>query len=353
MKYLIVQDWESTHGNHAGMKHMCDLLSQIYPSEYKTIVNPAPYRYPHDTITEKIINKIKKIRDQKLTYPRQYLNLCKPWIDELNEHDEVFLLEYLYPEVPQYQLAKYIKKKTPLVKVYALAHLTPLLFDTLFKNPQRLITKWMKPVDKLLTLGTSLSLYMQNKKVAKDKISTGFHYVDTNYYKKSESTHFLNDSKLKVIAMGNLQRDFSLLSSIARKTPFIEWTICKGQKQVDDLFSSMQNVKLLGYIEEDSLKEEMEKADLSLNVLEDTVGSNVITTSIAMGLGIIVSDVGSIHDYCNDGNAIFCQNNTDSFVNALQELSQNPSRVMNMKQESLKIKERFDIIYIHKWFSSL
>ena len=38
MKYLIVQDWPSTHGNHAGMKHMCDLLVERYPNEYELYI---------------------------------------------------------------------------------------------------------------------------------------------------------------------------------------------------------------------------------------------------------------------------------------------------------------------------
>lgn len=42
MKYLIVQDWQSTHGNHAGMKHMCDLLVANYPDEYKMFVKECP-----------------------------------------------------------------------------------------------------------------------------------------------------------------------------------------------------------------------------------------------------------------------------------------------------------------------
>lgn len=42
MKYLIVQEWENTKNNHAGMKHMCDLLVEKYPDKYEMIVNPAP-----------------------------------------------------------------------------------------------------------------------------------------------------------------------------------------------------------------------------------------------------------------------------------------------------------------------
>ena len=40
MKYLIVQDWNSTHDNHAGMVHMCRLLVDKYPNEYEMFVKP-------------------------------------------------------------------------------------------------------------------------------------------------------------------------------------------------------------------------------------------------------------------------------------------------------------------------
>lgn len=76
---------------------------------------------------------------------------------------------------------------------------------------------------------------------------------------------------------------------------------------MDDLFPKTPNVELKGFLEEDELRHQMDIADVSLNVMEDTVGSNVITTSMAMGLAMIVSDVGSIRDYCNDANALFAK----------------------------------------------
>ena len=42
MKYLIVQEWMNTKGNHAGMKHMCDLLVEKFPGKYEMVVNPPP-----------------------------------------------------------------------------------------------------------------------------------------------------------------------------------------------------------------------------------------------------------------------------------------------------------------------
>ena len=44
MKYLVVQDWPNTHGNHAGMVHMSDMLVEKYPGEYCKICKPIPLK---------------------------------------------------------------------------------------------------------------------------------------------------------------------------------------------------------------------------------------------------------------------------------------------------------------------
>ena len=46
MKYLIAQDWQNTHGNHAGMVHMCRLLCQNYPDKYTMLVKDCPAPMP-------------------------------------------------------------------------------------------------------------------------------------------------------------------------------------------------------------------------------------------------------------------------------------------------------------------
>ena len=126
MKYLIVQDWQSTHGNHAGMKHMCDLLVAKYPDEYKVFVKECPrtWKSPR-TFMEKICwrlyGKYAKEHYLKKTYPLEYLELCSPMFSNLKSGDEVFLLEYLLPWAPQYELACYIRENYPKVKIYALS----------------------------------------------------------------------------------------------------------------------------------------------------------------------------------------------------------------------------------------
>lgn len=355
MKYLIVQDWPSTHGNHAGMVHMCDLLEAEYPSKYEMYIKDSPktWKYPKTFLGKvrwHVYDKYAQRNYLNKTYQKEYLMLCQPMFKKLKEGDEVFLLEYMIPWASQYELACYIREHFPKVKIYALSHLTGKFFDEMIEKEPGLIQKWAKPVDKLLTLGSSLSSYFKKAGVPRDKISTGFHYVDSDYYKKQLPIKTL--SPLKVIMMGALQRDYSMLAEVVKKCPDVQWIICRGRKNVDDLFPKTPNVELKGFLEEDELRHQMDIADISLNVMEDTVGSNVITTSMAMGLAMIVSDVGSIRDYCNDKNALFCQNSVEQFVRAINKLQSNLPLVMRMKKASLENSKRLQINKINLWFSS-
>lgn len=103
----------------------------------------------------------------------------------------------------------------------------------------------------------------------------------------------------------------------------------------------------------EELKNLMAQSDLSLNVLDDTVSSNVITTSMAMGIGIIVSNIGFIHDYCNNNHAVFCENNENSFIQEIKKLVKDYGKVINMKKASYTLAQKYSINNIDKWFNSL
>lgn len=357
MKYLIVQDWNSTSGNHAGMKHMCDLLVARYPNEYKVYVKNVPKCWPvysEKSVCSKIKNKFvsfKRRKYIKYTYPKEYLVLCDPMFRKLKDGDEVFLLEYLIPWASQYELACHIRKYYPKVKIYALSHLTGKYFDEMIAKEPDLIKKWAHPVDKMLTLGSSLSSYFAKAGVPKEKISTGFHYVDSDYYRKQ--TELCVHKPIRIITMGALQRDYQMLAEIVRRCPDVHWIICRGRKNVDSLFPNTPNVELKGFMEEDELRHQMDRADISLNVMEDTVGSNVITTSMAMGLSMIVTDVGSIRDYCDENNSVFCENSVECIVNVINNLMGHPQLLKDMKNHSLELSQILSIEKVHAWFSSL
>lgn len=350
MRYLIVQDWDNTHGNHAGMVHMCRLLCEKYPNDYITIVKdcPQPIKIRSNKFLQKLLGWYDKMIFRR-KYVRDYMRICQDMFSSLKDGDEVFLLEYNWPMTSQYELACYLKKHFHGVKTYALSHLTPSYFERQ-NNIRKEILKWDRPIDKHLTFGTSLTNYFQKVGIKGDKISTGLHYVDLDYYKKVVVD--VNPS-ITVISIGALQRDFNLLANIVKGCNEVNWIICKGRKNIDDLFMGLENVQLVGYVDEAELRRLMSVSDLSLNVLEDTIGSNVIATSMAMGLGLIVSNVGSIHDYCDESNAVFCDNRMDSFISAIKDLSSKRERVLAMRKHSLDKAAFLDIKYTNNWFNTL
>jgi glycosyltransferase involved in cell wall biosynthesis len=268
---------------------------------------------------------------------------------KLKKGDKVFLFEYLLKGRNQYIVAKTLRIfKRSKIKIFGLAHLTPLKLESQFSDNE--LKKYSKVLDYYMTLGSSLTQYLINRGIHKDKIITTFHYVDTNYYSPSNIKK-VND-KTSVIVMGLQMRDFNVLREIAQSCPDVDFTICKWLTNIDDHFKNCSNVIIKGFMPEDELKAEMEKADISLNAMIDTVGSNVITTSMTMGLAMLVSDVGSIRDYCDETNAIFC-NDVEDFKNALLKLSSDKMLINKMGVSSIKKSTVLSINHFYRFINSI
>nr|WP_319392935.1 glycosyltransferase family 4 protein [uncultured Desulfobacter sp.] len=348
MKYLICQEWENTSNNHAGMKHMCQLLKKKYPDDYIVIVFPALI------VPKKFNNFFKKICSlflRNILIPYKYKKIGKSLAKEIKENDEVYLLEYCTATCPQLTLARYLRRKCNNIKIYGLVHLVPRVLES--SLPQKKINFWIEPLDQVLTLGRSLSNYFINElNVSKGRVRTLFHYVDSEYYKPIENNGFSsNNKRLRVLSMGNQERNFDLLHKIVSSAPEIHFTICQGVINLKKRFENCHNVELIGYVNEEQLLSIMQKSDISLNVMKDTIGSNVITTSMSVGLAMVVSDVGSIRDYCYDG-AVYCKNDDiNSFVNGLRTLLKEPRYLDELKAKSLINSKRLSIHEFNKCIS--
>lgn len=102
----------------------------------------------------------------------------------------------------------------------------------------------------------------------------------------------------------------------------------------------------------EELRQLMRECPVSLNVMKDTIGSNVIVTSMAMGQAMVCSDVGSIRDYCDDSNCIFCVTLQD-FSSALRHLKNDKAALLNMRESSLKKSEHFMLRNFSKALSDM
>lgn len=121
-----------------------------------------------------------------------------------------------------------------------------------------------------------------------------------------------------------------------------------GYKKLDPIFNEFQNVIINEFLPEEELLKKMQQADISLSVF-DTVGSNVITTSLACGLPQVVSDVGAIRDYCSEGNTIFCKN-IDEFVQAINFLNQHRLECYQMGINARKRAEQLSLPKSICWY---
>jgi hypothetical protein len=255
--------------------------------------------------------------------------------------DKILFTECLSRRLDQVYMAKVIKFFRPSMQVSCMVHLIPEELEKVF--PKQNYRQLLSCMDKVIVLGSSLTRYLVNKGCEGSKIVTLYHYVDRNYYFPKMHVDRIRNNKKRMtcIVMGALGRNFDQLAEIAHSSK-MHFIICKGHKKVDHFFRGLDNVELKGYLEEDEFKDLMDKADISLNVMKDTIGSNVICTSMAMGLAMVCSDVGSIRDYCDETNTIFC-NTTNDFVDAINLLSVNPERVSKMKKSSVQKSKRLDI----------
>lgn len=325
MIYFICQEWGSTKGNHAGMVHLFSQIHKLDSKKTKIAVLP--------------------IRKGKIKYVVVWLCLLLKLMVKIKSGDVVLFSECLsMGKVDQVLMACCIKKYKPNIQLIGMVHLIPSLLESVY--PSKKYVKMLAPLDKIMTLGSSLTSYLIASGIDKNKVFTSFHYVDSCYY-NFERKRADNKKTLECIVLGNLGRDFSQISDIVKAVPNVKFLICKGRKNVDGYFDNTANVELFGYMEESQLVELMKRADISLNVMEDTIGSNVICTSLAMSLAMVCSDVGSIRDYCDAENSCFCKT-TDNFVEALNELADNRELVVSMQKHSFELSKRLQIENFYK-----
>lgn len=316
MIYIICQDFKSTSGNHAGMRHLYQEIAKKKNDVKLYILNKKGIGIPHCNRIIAVLLLIKLI----FLYRKGDKFLFTEALFKGSSHCEmIHALRLFYKKAP----------------IYAMAHLTPSMIQKSFTEKQ--IKNFAADVTEIITLGSSLTLFF--KQMGITNVHTSFHYVDNNYYATKEKEI---NKQISVIVMGAMARDFKMLAEIVKSVPQAHFDICKGHKNIDNLFEGINNVTLYGFMTENNLKELMAKADISLNVMDDTIGSNVICTSLAMGLAMICSNVGSIHDYCDESNTIFCKSQQD-FVGAINWLITNPEALKKMQKQAIQASKRLSI----------
>lgn len=330
--YLVCQAWSNTKKNHAGIYYLCNQLAAINQDVRVIVV-------PHF-----------QFRGSRFIYNILYAYYAVYLFFHAKKGDCIVLMEYLLSKnSDQGLIASLLKKCKPYLRIIGLPHLVPYGIEHSFTKKE--ILNRISQLDTVWVLGSSLKKYLCSLGVYQNKIEVTFHYVDTKYYCCDNRS--ITNARLKVVVMGNMMRDYDLLFEIISNLPNIDFDVCIGidvhitMKKI----KSLDNVTLHSYLPEDSFKMIMNKADISLNVMKDTVGSNVIVTSMAVGLAMVVSDVGSIRDYVDDSNGLFALTSND-FINALSYLDSHRDVVRRMQLASVAKAKDINLYNFSHWFFS-
>ena len=68
-------------------------------------------------------------------------------------------------------------------------------------------------------------------------------------------------------------------------------------------------------------------------------------------LAMVVSNVGSIRDYCDETNAVFCESLLD-YTNGIKLLADDLSLLNSMKHSSWKKAQKISLANFSIWFKS-
>ncbi|RZJ82485.1 MAG: glycosyltransferase family 1 protein [Flavobacterium sp.] len=308
--YIVFYDYSNTSGNHAGMAYLSRFLANEL-TEVSAIENMN-----QEFVSGRYVSRIYSF------FLAVYLFFV------LKKKDKVFFFEYLMKDLGHHEMmARLLRFLGFKGEILGLTHLSGQHLLEYYKDEEDILNR-LAPIDRLFVFGSSLKVFFQKIGCKKPIIRT-FHYVDTSFYKPRINTTS-QDDRMNVLCMGTLKRDYALLKEIIQQSSNVDFHICMGKKDLRSEFGEMKNVILYPFLEELELLELIQKSDVSLSVMEDTVGSNVITTSLAGGLVQIVSEVGSIHDYCTIENSFFC-NTTADYLAALNNLNTNRDLLSEMK----------------------
>lgn len=329
--YIVPFDWNNFKGNHTAMgSYLADKLAYDFPC-VKVIK-----MHEYTNFYAKFINLFKAVL---IAF---YLGVI------LRKGDKVFLMEYMGRSSFHVELAGILRFLRPKAIIYGMVHLPGQFMIELNKTKEN-IAKRMSYIDRCIVLGSSLERFFKEE-IKYKNVLTLFHYVDTDYYKPL--LEYKHEGQLKVLSIGATKRDFTFLRKVVDSLPDVHFQICQGHRDLSVYFNGCSNVSLLGFMPEDDLLYLMQTNDVNLSVMEDTIGSNVITTALATGMILVVSDVGSIRDYCSEEEAFLCRSH-DDFINAIFFLNNHKEQIPLMSEKAIKKGQSFSYYEFKKEFERI
>lgn len=162
-----------------------------------------------------------------------------------------------------------------------------------------------------------------------DRVSLILHGVDTEFFAPSDSVPVAAG---RCLTTGAWQRDWDVLASIARALPTLEFHVVAFAAPS---FANCPNVRVHRDIDDLALRALYHASQLVVLPLREAAANNALLEAMACAVPVIASDLPALREYAPPPLTCFVEHRTDAFVAAIRELTANPSRMEEMRSQSL------------------
>lgn len=331
--FLLYYDYKHTSGNHAGMAHLARALKAS---------NPA----------------IRLIRQPKQEYKGGWVPALLYTIGlaiylrvVLRPNDRVVFFEYLSGDFGfQDTITRLLRRWGVRNRFSGIVHLGGEQLLELYKTTAGIRAR-LDRIDQAIVFGSSLATFLRQSVGYRKQIVSTYHYADVEYYQPApEAAH--GARPLQVLFLGSLKRNMEQLADIITRTgEGVVFHVCAGGKHYPQL-AALPHVVMHAYMSEAQLRSLMQACDVNLSVFYDTVGSNAITSTLAVGLVQVASNVGSIADYGDETNSFLCDSPAE-FVQAIRLVANDRNRLESMKQHARRKAEKISLANFVSEFNAL
>lgn len=150
-----------------------------------------------------------------------------------------------------------------------------------------------------------------------------------------------NEKKSIILTVGKWLRDFEMLREVAKilqKNSDLLFVIVSHGLKSNDL--ELPNIILLNEgISDSQLHSLYQEASLLFLPLKDSAANNAILEAMAHGLPIVTTDLPATR-YYTDNSAIFCENNAQAYVKAIEDLLFALKNPVNKNKISSKLRKK-------------
>lgn len=182
------------------------------------------------------------------------------------------------------------------------------------------------------------------RSVPRERVTRILLGVDANYFSPPQQRE-ASQGRLRLLLMGNTERDHEFAAQVARKLPSdkFEWRV-RTDSSEGAYYKDIPCVTMVPRLSDEAFVREYQQADVLAMPMLDSAANDVILESMACGTPVMVNATGGVPEYvASDCNFVLSNDrNVDEWVEKLLWLERHREVAEGLRPATRAWAERFD-----------